>query len=189
MTAVACEPVPQSPDRVGRLPAVPPLVAVLQQLADLVGSMTDEQYARKPVGVVPSSVGGHVRHNLDHVEAVLAGLDGGLIDYDRRRRGTPVEGCRRAALEAIRRMERQLLALPDRPGRLLLRLSVLLTPDGPPAEVTTTLGRELAFALSHTIHHNSLIAVMAKLMGVPVPADFGYAPATIAHREARTCAR
>jgi hypothetical protein len=171
------------------LPAVPPLVAVLRQLAGLIGSMTDDQYARKPVGVVPSSVAGHVRHSLDHVEAVLAGLGDGLIDYDRRRRGTAVERCRRAALDAIDRLERQLLALPDRPGRLLLRLSVLLIPAGPSVEVTTTLGRELAFALSHTIHHNSLIAVMAKLMGVPVPADFGYAPATIAHREGKACAR
>jgi hypothetical protein len=171
------------------LPAVPPLVALLRQLADLIGSLTDEQYSRKPVGVVPSSVGGHVRHSLDHIDAILAGLEDGRIDYDRRRRGTAVERCRRAACEAIGRLERQLLALSGESGRRPLRLSVLLTPAGPPVEVTTTLGRELAFALSHTIHHNSLIAVMAKLMGGPVPADFGYAPATIAHREGRTCVR
>ena len=44
-----------------------PLIALLQQLADVVDRLDDGQYVQKPVGVVPSSVGGHVRHCLDHV--------------------------------------------------------------------------------------------------------------------------
>jgi uncharacterized damage-inducible protein DinB len=56
-------------------------------------------------------------------------------------------------------------------------------------EVETTVGRELAFVLSHTVHHNALIAVMARTLGVPVPDLFGYAPSTIAHLEKAACAR
>jgi uncharacterized damage-inducible protein DinB len=169
--------------------AVGPLVAILRQLAGLVDSLTDAQYTLKPVGVVPSSIGGHVRHSLDHIDALLGGLAGGAVNYDQRRRGTDVELCRRAALEAMRRQERQLLTGRWVPGEQPLRLSVLLTPAGPPVTVTTTLDRELAFVLSHTIHHNSLIGVMARLLGVPLPDDFGYAPSTLAHREGRLCAR
>jgi len=58
-----------------------------------------------------------------------------------------------------------------------------------PVEVETTVGRELAFVLSHTVHHNALIAVMAKTLGVPVPERFGYAPSTIVHLEKTACAR
>ena len=83
---------------VTRRPAAVALVAVLRQLAELLGAMTDEDYARKPVGVVASSVGGHVRHNLDHVAALLEAVATGELDYDCRARGTPVETCRRAAL-------------------------------------------------------------------------------------------
>src|SRR6516162_7733754 len=90
--------------------AILPIVAVLRQLADVIRAMTDEQYRRKPVGVVPSNVGGHVRHCLDHVEALLAGLEEGEVNYDHRRRGTEVETNRQAALDVIRRQERQLLA-------------------------------------------------------------------------------
>jgi uncharacterized damage-inducible protein DinB len=168
--------------------AILPLVAVLRQLADIIRAMTDEQYRRKPVGVVSSNVGGHVRHCLDHVEALLAGVDKGELSYDHRQRGTEVETSRTAALDVIRRQERQLLAFPPYSERRPLRLSALVSSCLPPTEVETTVGRELAFVLSHTVHHNALIAVMALTLGVHVPDRFGYAPSTIAHLEKTPCA-
>src|SRR5262249_7606644 len=74
------------------LPAgILPIGAAWPQRADGVRAMRDEQYRRKPVGVVSSTVGGHVRHCLDHVEALLAGLEEGELSYDHRQRGTEVE--------------------------------------------------------------------------------------------------
>lgn len=166
-----------------------PLVAVLRQLGDLVRSLTDEQYVQNPVGVVPSSIGGHLRHNLDHVDAFLASVGRGAIDYDQRARGTEIEGNRQAALAAMRRQAEDLLAFARVGGDEPLRLRTLVSATAAPVEVETSLGRELAFILSHTIHHNALIAVMAKLLGVPLPERFGYAPSTIAHLEKATCAR
>jgi uncharacterized damage-inducible protein DinB len=151
--------------------------------------MTDEQYRMKPVGVVSSNVGGHVRHCLDHVDALLAGIDRGELDYDRRQRGTEVETSRTAALAAIQGQEQQLRSLSSLSDGHRLRLSTLVSSAMPPIEVETTVGRELAFVLSHTVHHNALIAVMARTLGVPVPDRFGYAPSTIAHLEKRSCAR
>src|SRR6516165_1442649 len=119
--------------------AILPIVAVLRQLADVIRAMTDEQYRRKPVGVVSSNVGGHVRHCLDHVEALLAGLEEGELSYDHRRRGTEVETSREAALDVIRRQERQLLALPPHVERRPLRLSAMVSSCLPPAEVQTTV--------------------------------------------------
>jgi uncharacterized damage-inducible protein DinB len=163
--------------------AVLPTVAVLRQLAAVIRAMTDEQYIRKPVGVVASNVGGHVRHCLDHVEALLAGVEWGQVDYESRRRGTDVETSRAAALDVIERQERQLLAFPARSEQRPLRLVALVSSSLPSTEMQTTVGRELAFVLSHTIHHNALIAVMAQTLGVPIPDRFGYAPGTIAHLE------
>jgi uncharacterized damage-inducible protein DinB len=173
----------------GRLPAtVLPLLGVLGQLADLLAEMTDEQYLEKPF---PGSgaVGGHVRHCLDHIDALLSAVERGVIDYDLRKRGTDVETSRSSALAAIRKQERRLLCL--RPGceDKPLRLSAIVHPGLPPVEATTSVGRELAFVLSHTIHHNALVAVLAKTLGVPVPDRFGYAPSTLAHLEKSTCVR
>jgi len=169
--------------------AILPIVAVLRQLEDVIRAMTDEQYRRKPVGVVSSNVGGHIRHSLDHVEALLAGVEDGEVNYDRRQRGTDVETSRKAALDVIRRQERQLLAFPPHLERRPLRLSAMVSACLPPTEVETTVGRELAFLLSHTVHHNALIAVMAQTLGVAVPDRFGYAPSTIAHLEQVACAQ
>jgi uncharacterized damage-inducible protein DinB len=169
--------------------AILPIIAVLRQLADVIRALTDEQYRRKPVGVVASNVGGHVRHCLDHVEALLAGVEKGEVNYDQRRRGTEVETSREAALDVIRRQERQLLAFPSHSERRPLRLAVMVSSSLPATTVETTVGRELAFVLSHTVHHNALIAVMALTLGVPVPDRFGYAPSTIAHLEKAACVR
>jgi uncharacterized damage-inducible protein DinB len=65
----------------------------------------------------------------------------------------------------------------------------MVSAASPAVEVETSVGRELAFVLSHTIHHNALIGVMAMLLGAPLPDRFGYAPSTIAHLEKRSCAR
>jgi uncharacterized damage-inducible protein DinB len=154
-----------------------PLTAVLRQIEGLIESMTDAQYGTSPVGAVTGGVGGHVRHCLDHVEALLTAVETGDLDYDRRERGTPVETCRVAALAAIRSLSRRLLDVPAYSGEWPIRLTFLAGRDAR-VTVETTVGRELAFVLSHTIHHNALIAVMARTLGVPVPHRFGYAPST-----------
>lgn len=178
---------PTHRDAARRLAAVLPLTAVLRQLAGVLRAMTDAQYTQKPVGVVPGCAGGHVRHCLDHVDALLAATKTGLLDYDTRRRGTDVETQRQAALDALARQEAELLALSCSASRRL-RLRTRLTSGGDVSQAETTVGRELAFVLSHTIHHNALLGVIAVLLGVPLPERFGYAPSTVAYLEA-ACVR
>lgn len=168
-------------------PAVRALAAALGQLADLAAALTDDQYTRRPAAV-GAAVGGHVRHNLDHVDALLRGLRAGHLDYDRRERGTAVERDRGEAVAAADRLRAELLAFPWAAAPPRLPLSALLAPDLPATEVQTTPEREVVFVLSHTVHHNALIAVIARLVEADPPADFGYAPSTTAHLRSRPCA-
>jgi uncharacterized damage-inducible protein DinB len=170
-------------------PAVQQLITTQRQLADVIDSLTDDQYRQKPVGLVPSSVGGHVRHCLDHVQGVLAAAETGQLNYDHRERGTEIELNRSAALRLIRQKEGKLERLTWLKSSFPLQLTALLSPSLPPVTVATSLGRELAFVLSHTVHHSALVAVMVKLLGQSVPERFGYAPATIAHLERVPCAQ
>ncbi len=169
--------------------AVQPLIALLHQLFDLVESLSADEYTQKPVGVVESSIGGHVRHNLNHIEALLRSFRTGELSFDHRDRDTAVEHDRVAALSAILRLANELTALSPELLPTQLTLSALIAPELPPIQVVTSSTREFAFVISHTIHHNAIIRVMVKLLGIPVPDDFGYAPSTILHHRSRSCAR
>jgi hypothetical protein len=164
------------------------IVTVLLQLRDVLEKTTAEEYVMKPVGVVNSSIAGHVRHCLDHVAALLNGATTGKMSYDDRERGTEIETCRFAAINAIHEQISELKDLWDRSPVQPISLRVLLSAAGPEVTVQTSVGRELAFVLSHTIHHNALIAVISKLLDIPLPDRFGYAPSTQAYLEGQRCA-
>ena len=165
-----------------------PIVALLDELAQVVASLDARQYAQKPVGVMPSSVGGHVRHSLDHVRALLASTATGELNYDHRDRGTRIESDPQAALEEIAALTAQLRRVPPSCCEMTLSLSMKLMADRDALMFTTTFPREAGYVLSHTIHHNAIIGAMVRTLGGTPAATFGYAPATLAYRSA-TCAR
>jgi uncharacterized damage-inducible protein DinB len=167
------------------------VVAVLHQLGDAIGSLENHQYTQRPIGVIDASIGSHVRHCLDHVQSLIDAAHTGQLDYDRRQRDTPVETDRQIAVDLIAKLVMQLRQLPDHAHAQTLRLSVLMTADGTCLATTTRFDRELAFVLSHTIHHNALILAMLKTLGTTPPPRFGYAPTTVRHQnslESHACA-
>ena len=161
--------------------AVIPMVLLLEELRGVVESLTDEQFTQKPVGHVTSSFGSHLRHSLDHIRALLTGWVDGRIDYDHRARGTDIESDRGAAIEAIDFLCGGLMNLPADAVDAPVSVSVMMSVNEPPLRTLSTVARELGFVLSHTLHHNALLAVMLKTLGVIPPARFGYAPSTLAH--------
>jgi len=55
----------------------------------------------------------------------------------------------------------------------------LVAIDGPVVEAVSSVARELAFVVSHTIHHNAQIALLAHRLGSSrLPRRFGVAPST-----------
>jgi len=168
---------------------ISPLTQLLRQLASVIERLDDRQYTQKPVGVIESSVGGHVRHCLDHVHALLMAVETGHLDYDHRERGTPVETLRSSAIAAINDL---ISALEQLPGFVMTRplsVAVSMSSDAVAVSVLTSVGRELAYVLSHTIHHNAIINAMVKTLGAWVPERFGYAPSTIRNMESLKCVR
>lgn len=167
---------------------IPLLVQLLHQLVEVLSAAGDADYVLKPVGGISGSLGAHVRHCLDHIDALLTGTAGGVIDYDHRKRGTVVETRRVAAFDAIldiedrlRRLEASMLTHP-------VRVRIVIDADGTSIETMSSLGRELAFVLSHTVHHHALMGAMCAALGIPVPEGFGYAPSTLAYLASSLCA-
>jgi len=90
---------------------VQPLAGLLFQMRSMIEQMDDDAYTMPPPGRSAGGVGGHVRHCLDHVGALLHATRTGIVEYDRRRRGTDVETCRAAAIQEIGELTGRLAAL------------------------------------------------------------------------------
>ena len=155
------------------------LVRLLDDLTAVLIELPVDVYVARPAARVSGSIGGHVRHTLDHVGALLAADSASVLSYDHRERGTAVESDPAAAVRAILRLKAALerrrasaeLASP-------LLVESMVTAEGQAVAGWSTLGRELAFVISHTIHHQAIIALLLSSQSLDVPHGFGRAPST-----------
>lgn len=158
--------------------------AIVGQCEAFVRSLDSAAYVR-PSGVLAGgTVGQHVRHALDHFRAALGAGDG-PIEYDRRERNVPMETDRIAALEAMEGLRAELARIGERELSRPVRVRVMLTADGAEAELGSTLGRELAFATHHAIHHHAMMGAIARELGIVCEGAFGKAPSTLNHERRR----
>ena len=158
--------------------AVSSLLDLLHEMRSMIERIDDESYTAPAPGRCTSGIGRHVRHCLDHIGALVEGTHCGLCAYDRRARGTAVETCRIAAVRRILDLETDLLRMTTEPLDASIAIETQLDTDGSCLVTTSTVGRELIFVISHTIHHNALIAHLLAEHSIDVGARFGYAPAT-----------
>ena len=100
------------------------------------------------------------------------------LSYDSRLRGTPVETEPGVAVAEIDRLCALLERLESAPLDRPVHLRSVTDREGRSLSTASTLGREVAFVIQHTIHHLAIVAVLLDQMGVQVPADFGLAPST-----------
>lgn len=135
-----------------------------------------------PAAAYVGPVGSHLRHVIEHFEALLLGAERALVDYDQRPRDQLLERCPVEARRRVLALQAQLV-----PGRLLpLERPVTVVGQAGLAEelgfaVTSTIGRELVFVASHAVHHYALLQSHCRQQGIDLGADFGKAPATVAH--------
>ena len=158
--------------------AVDSLRELLDEMRSMIERIDDESYAAPARGRSGGGIGGHVRHCLDHVSALLAGTRTGLCAYDRRARGTAVETCRLAAIHYIRDLEADLLRLDCHLLEVPVDVETQVDTSGAFLVTTSTVGRELMFVISHTIHHNALITRLLDERAINMGPRFGLAPAT-----------
>lgn len=149
----------------------------LRSLRELIETLPEHTFRAAPSDS-SGTVGEHVRHCLDHVRALTAAVNADEFSYDSRLRGTPVETIPAAAIEEINRLDDALDHLTDETLSRPLFLRTLVSTGTHPISVRTTLEREAAFVVQHTIHHGATMAVLLEGMRISVPPGFGYAPST-----------
>lgn len=164
-------------------------VELIRQGLELLYGLPDETYSRGASDDPPApAVGPHLRHCVDFYVCFLDGLDLRVVDYGARQRRPDLEVDRQMAIDALEAVAERLEALdPELVAEPLELRRESADPNDEVQWLGSTVGRELQFLSSHTIHHYALIALSLRLASHPVPAEFGVAPSTLEHwrREGR----
>jgi uncharacterized damage-inducible protein DinB len=154
---------------------------LLDQARDLLAGLSDDEYG-SPQGD-HAGIGPHLRHCIDFYACFLRDLESGRVDYDRRERDPRLESDRAVALAELARLANGLEevsgATPS--DRLEVRVDVSPGEHGAEDWSATSLGRELRFLVSHTVHHFALIAQILRARGVEPGKEFGVAPSTLTY--------
>ena len=162
-------------------------IRALQQGINLISDISPVLYTYTDSKRFPSSIGSHIRHNVDHYKSLLQGYPKGNIDYDYRSRDKKIEV---ESSEAIVIMEQIIESIRDWDSTILAQ-PVNVKMDCGSTEVhpwsASTIYRELQFLLSHTIHHYALIGIICKLQGYEAPKEFGVAPSTLKYQSQNEC--
>jgi uncharacterized damage-inducible protein DinB len=157
-------------------------LACLEQGIMLLDRLPSSIYVRECPGVFNSTIGEHIRHNLDHYAAFIDGEREGEIDYDARKRQNMVETDPLAARQSMGELVARFQGLVG--SDLDRRIRIRMDDGGASNWSETTLRRELQFLLSHSIHHYALVVSIATQFGHgDFPEGFGVAPSTLHYLE------
>jgi len=127
-----------------------------------------------------------MRHVLDHYSSFIAGIRSGVVNYDARERDTPVETDRASGIEQAKSVVEELLA-SDLDLKQTVKVIVSANTTENEAHSESSLGRELQFLASHTVHHYALIAIASRMQGIIPPDTFGIAPSTLKYMQTVDC--
>ena len=166
------------------------LAALLAGLGDWLRTVDPADYARTTPRTW-GTLGQHLRHSLDHVQALVDGVAEGTASYDRRVRGTAMEADIDAGIARLEALAEDVAALAEQDPEQALQVELVIDPGEPAQVYPSTLVRELAFVLSHAVHHNALMGAIAAEWGHGMPPALAMAPATRAHAhvDSPPCAR
>ena len=157
-------------------------IDLLQQGQYYLSLVSAADYQQSQPQLALNSAGSHMRHLLDHYQALLTGLSSGVVDYDQRNRN-----CRSQfdPVIANQRSEQLIEWLSQlQPQQLTQPLSVQMAIANEPQQASSTLARELLFVSHHSTHHFAMIAISAKLQHYQLPEHFGLASATVSYLSA-----
>lgn len=151
---------------------------LLQQGIQLLSRHDERTFIATDPASYGSGIGAHFRHVLDHYRSFLDGLAGAYIDYDNRIRNTEEETNLEVAMGSLgaifKRIEEANVSLDG-----IVKVKVRAAEEGEPLLTTSSLGRELQFLVSHTVHHYALIAIASRMQGIYPNESFGVAPSTL----------
>jgi hypothetical protein len=155
----------------------------LEEIKLLLSLLSNKKYTHRARLLSGATIGEHVRHILEFYQSVLNGLDSKIINYDNRKRNLLIESDKEVAIQNIDFICSKLTV--DMADESLVLVGNFSSLEGEESQIRTSLFRELAYCLEHSIHHQALIKVgLLELNKLSyIDHTFGLAPATIRYKK------
>lgn len=155
----------------------------LIQLRSLLQSISIEDYMRRTDSLSGSTIGQHIRHIVEFYLLLVSGSFTGTISYDKRSRDIRLETNPAFAEETIDRIITGIKTFNES-SPVLFEADFTISGSSE-NRIKSSVGRELAYCIEHSIHHQALIKVALIVHGLVGLTDenFGVAYSTIRYRE------
>jgi uncharacterized damage-inducible protein DinB len=160
----------------------------LDQLNDLLQNIPVEAYTSKPAVLSGASVGQHIRHILEFYLLMISGSIAGVITYDKRKRDLRIENETAYAIGVINKIMKSLDLISEEDP--VLFEGDFTSDSSGTNTIKSSVGRELAYCIEHSIHHQALIkaGLIGMNMAELTDEHFGVAYSTIRYRD-KSCAQ
>lgn len=155
----------------------------LEEIRQVMNKVDSTDYSRPLEILSGASIGQHIRHILELYSCFLKGLERDEVDYDTRARNAVLETSNSEAVAYLDEILLDLNAITQ--NRVITLKGNFSCSKGQQINIISSVYRELAYNLEHSIHHQSLIRIGLKVMGLGhlIADSFGVAPATLRYRE------
>lgn len=156
---------------------IPSIQNTLNELSDLLSQLSKDDYTCPCHGLSNATIGEHTRHIIEMFQCLENQYEGGIVNYDNRKRDYQIQTDTAFAQETIVAIINQL----DKPNKVVQLQQIV---DGEELLIESNYNRELLYNLEHCIHHQALIKV-AVLQNdtITIDPNFGVARSTIEYRK------
>ncbi|MGB2171336.1 MAG: hypothetical protein ACPH03_02725, partial [Flavobacteriaceae bacterium] len=150
-------------------------------LIDLTNSLDSKHYTHKSLWLNDATIGEHLRHAYAYYFCLIQGGPKGIVNYENRVRDFQFETQRDYAIKKMKALVASFLTLETHSPLIIISQESSLP------QITSSMARELIYCLDHTIHHQALIKIGLKELGLLhlVSEKFGVAYSTLRYRAHR----
>ncbi len=154
----------------------------LQRIQKMLISLSEVQFQFKSTLLSGASIGEHVRHILEYYLCLLEGSKSQVVNYDNRQRSPELETNPAFAISTIDEVCSNFIFVEE--DKEISLESNFSSTDSGVSYIKTSVNRELAYCLEHSIHHQALIkvALAEQNLGNLIDEMFGVAAATMRHK-------
>lgn len=155
---------------------------ILQQLKELLQTLTKEQYCSTLDVFSGASIGQHTRHILEFYEA-LATFET-TVCYDERNRDKRLEEDTAFAIKFIGSLKSTIHNL-DMDKEVVHVAGFGKEQNYIANEVKSSIGREMIYAVEHAVHHMAIIKIglITNWPTIKIAQNFGVADSTVRYKE------